>query len=446
MATPVICETIGDGHTVGYGNGNQQFQTIHRAKDPKHRVQIALIARESCGKGIKYSQPGHADYFNFLAKYKNVTSRLKAIKTKAKYHTCDCSGFASACALGGGASFGIRDSRQIANGTFSKFKHLSFKNQINAGTWQRGDIVAKNGHAAVIVDDGPNCTYNFDKHFYKDGSKKITSKTLKKIRDDYVIHYKRQEKKHEGSAKELQAYINKMKKARETLLTKINNQKKKEKTIRRDEYIKKLKKTRKQLLTAINYAKDRLKKIKNKKNTKDGAKKSKKKSKTTQTTTTTNESDYDDEYDDEYDYEYDDEDLTKEDTEPVILPEQVDYYFIRSGPSYYAPTNVQGVDYKDYIGKVFCKRKVKIPTLVAENNEWTFNFDLNFQSASFDEAEIKSITKVSGNDNIWKVITKVDNTTGRVPAGQYKFTMTTSAGIVYNFMCQIESFEEGVSN
>lgn len=446
---PTFYQTAGpNSDTLRCNDWNSnEFTVLWRAKDKKYRARIAAIAKAAVnGPAVKYNQGRRGEVYNAIAKGTNYAARYKIAQKKLGGKCCDCSAFASACCKGAGASIGLQTSASIASGNFSKFTKHSYSKVKAAGTWQRGDIVAKgNFHAAVIAYDGPNCKTSY-KNFYSDGSQKIKSKKVNEIRNKYIKNNKKNVKKND-TAKKLQAYIKDLKKQRTTIKNKIKNQKKKKKTKAIKKYIKQLEKTRDKLTKSIEYAEKQLQELKNKKTTKSGANKSRPKDTQTQITNTSEE-EYDDEQisADEYavdgSIEFDEEEDTpdmEENQEPVIISENVNYYYLRSGPNYFSPliTN-SSIVHKDYLGKSFCKRKVKIKTITTEQNEWIFTFDRNFNSCSAKSANIQSMSKDSSG-NSWKVTLNTVKE-GQIAMGVYTFTLKTQDGLEYEFLCQIDTF------
>ena len=433
MATPTVCETI--GHTVNHRTGGQTFTTIQRAKDKKHRIRIAAIANECCGKGLAYSSPQRLQLKSFFEKIGTFAGRLSAIKKgKIKGKHVDCSGFACACAAGGGASIGASTSGTITDSTFSKYTKLSYAKQVAAGTWQRGDIVARHGHAAVIAYDGPNCKTNFSKEgYFSDGTKKIKNAKTEKIRK-YVKNYKTDLKKKKKKSKQaLKNYITKLKKDKKIINDKYKKWKnKKNKTEAQEAYTKTLKNTLKKIKKAITATEKAIRDYKEPK--------SRPKTQNTSSTTANDYTNWDegtDDYDDEYDTETDN-------AEPVITPEKVDWYYIRSGLNYFSEEEIydsqnQKVRHKDYMGKIYCKRKLKIPMINVTKSYWDFSFDMPFTSCSSYPAGIKSAAKVGGDTTKWRYYLNT-NGTGQIQSGIYTIKMKTSSGIEYEIRCEIETY------
>lgn len=428
---PTFYQTGGSkSDTLVCSSGNSgSFTVLWRAKDPKHRMRIAAIGKAATdGPAVNYSQGKRQGVYNALAKGKNYTARLNIAKNKLGGKYTDCSAFASACAMAGGAKMGsgLQTSSTIANGSFSNFTKHNAQKVFAAGTYQRGDIVSKGGfHAAVVAFDGPNCKTNFSKDYYSDGSKKIKNKKTEDIIKKYCkkSQYKKDTKaKAKQSKAALKKYLKTLKDKQKILKTKYNNNKNKTDKAHK-EYVKKLKTAIDDINNAIDYVQKAIDNYKTKN-------KSRPKSKTT-TTPVDNKGDNNNTNGD------------NGDTEPVILPEQINWYYVRSGLNYFTEEVILGqnstIKHKDYMGEIYCKRKLRVPKLYTTKDYWEFQFDMPFTQCTSLPAGIKSAAMVSGNTQIWRYYLNKNNL-GQVQSGVYTIKMKTSLGIEYIIRCDITTY------
>lgn len=441
---PNFCETT-SGHTVKRtSHSGSSFTTLWRAKDKQTRMRIALIANACCGKGLIYSNPRRLELKSFFEKKGNFSARLKAAQQgKIKGKHVDCSGFTCACTAAAGVSTGAATSGPFSKGGFTnvnKFKRCNKSKQFNQGTYQRGDIVAYPsktkggmGHVAIIASDGPNVPKNTFDGYYKDGTKKIKNPKTEKIRK-HIKNYKTDlKKKKKKSKKALKNYLAKMKAERKTIKAKYKKWKnKKNKTEAQIAYTKKLKKAldklNKKVIPAIEKA------IRDYKEPKVRPK--------SKNTVVNDDIDWDegtDDYDDEYNTETD-----TDNAEPVITPEKVDWYYVRSGLNYFSEEEIydsknQKVRHKDYMGKIYCKRKLKIPMINVTKSYWDFSFDMPFTSCSSYPAGIKSAAMVGGDTTKWRYYLN-KNKMGQIQGGIYTIIMKTGSGIEYEIRCEIDTY------
>lgn len=452
---PIFVQTGGSkSNTIIRNRNNTGFTTILRAKNKQTRIRIAAIAEAAykCG-GMHYTKDGRMGLYKALQKGGNYAARLKIAKTKTKGKGVDCSGFSCACTYGAGDPLGSTrwapNSGALVRGEFANYTKHSYKNQVDGHKYQRGDIVCypppkkgADGHVAVIVNSGSAIDEDkyFWKNYCKDGSKIIKDKKTNKIITDYCQHWKKKGvNRHDDSKSQLKAYIDDLYKQRRTIKNKLKNQKRKEKTKARKAYIRKLEKAKDALDDAIEYAEKKLKKMKNKKTTNKN--KNRPKGKTQNATpdkgTTPDEGTTPDDKGnpDEGTGKNTNENMI-EDKEPEPEPEKVDYYFIRSGPNYFSQGE-NNVLHKDYLGKTYCKRKLKIKTLVTTDSLWDFTFDMPFSSCSYKTANITTVNKIA--DDHWQVFF-AKNAQGQIAAeGTYTFKLKTSLDIEYEITCDIET-------
>lgn len=428
------------GNTIieaSYGSG--RFKVLWRAKDKGARLRIGNIAQLCVGKGINYVWGGTGVYNAFKSGKNSYNTNVKIAKTKLKNKGTDCSGFASACAKAGGSSMGIQHSATMVNtSSFTNFTKHKAQKVFAAGTYQRGDIVAyvgDPGHAAVVAHNGPNVPKDTFKNYKSDGSKIIKNKKTEKIRK-HIKNYKTDLKtKKKKSKQALKNYLAKMKAERKTIKAKYKKWKnKKNKTEAQKAYTKKLKnalnKLNKDVIPSIEKA------IRDYKEPK-----SRPKTQNTSNTAANNYTNWDEGTDN------DNKNNTEIDTnnaEPVITPEKVDWYYIRSGLNYFSEEEIydsqnQKVRHKDYMGKIYCKRKLKIPMINVTKNYWDFSFDMPFTSCSSYPASIKSAAMVGGDTTKWRYYLNT-NGMGQIQGGIYTIMMKTSSGIEYEIRCEIETY------
>lgn len=416
------------GGTVKKDSYDCGFTTVWRAKDKGTRIRIAAIGKAivECG-GVKYSKSARGVLASRIKKGKTYEARLKIAKTKSKGATTDCTGFAGACMYGAmhpmllnGWMPNSSSLCSTPDGTFAHYKKLNYKKQLKARTLQRGDIVAKpNHHGAVVAESmsGINEKEYFFKNYYKDGSKKKKNPTVEKIKK-HIKHYKSKiKKKKKKSKKALKKYYDKVKRERTTIYNKWKKVKnKKNKTTADRKYQKKLKDLLKKLDEKVIPAAKKAYE-----NYKSPKKRPKKKTSKKTNSTTNNYTNYDEGISDgdKYDTEYTETEVV--DLEPVITPEKVDWYYVRSGLNYFSEEDVydsknQQVRHKDYIGNIYCKRKLKVPTLNVTSNYWEFDFDMPFSSCSSYPANINRVEMVGGDPTTWRYYLNT-NKLGQVQGG-----------------------------
>ena len=442
---PTFIQTGGaKNNTIVRNTYNGGFTTILRAKDKGTRIKIAAIAEAAykCG-GMHYTNGGRMGLYNAFKKGGNYNARLKIAKTKAKGKGVDCSGFSCACTYGAGDPIGSTswapNSGALVKGTFSNYTKHNYQDQVRANKHQRGDIVAYPsktkggmGHVAVIVESGSAIDEEkyFFKNYYKDGSKKITNKKTEKIKK-YIKNYKTDLKKKKKKSKQaLKNYLAKLKKDKKTINDKYKKWKnKKNKTKAQEAYTKTLKKTLDKIKKAITATEKAIREYKEPK--------ARPKTQNTAANDYTNWDEGTDDYDDEYDTETDN-------AEPVITPEKVDWYYVRSGLNYFSEEEIydsqnQKVRHKDYMGKIYCKRKLKIPMINVTKNYWDFSFDMPFTSCSSYSANIKSAAMVGGDTTKWRYYLNT-NGMGQIQGGIYTIIMKTGSGIEYEIRCEIDTY------
>lgn len=441
---PNFYQTSGpDNDTLRCNSWNSSsFTTLWRAKDAGKRIKIVNIARaiyKNGKSGIKYVW-GSSGVYNAMNGKSYNTNLKKAQKLKNK--TTDCSHFVAACARGAKCSYGYMSSGDLKRANLSNFTKFDAQKEFQNETYQQGDIVCYSGnpgHVALVAHNGSKVKSSVFKNYEKDGSKKINDKKTNNIINKYCKHWKKKGvNKHDDSISQLQTYIDNLKKQRKTIQNKITNQKKKKQTEARKKYIQKLEKTKKTLTKAINYANDKLAKMKKKQTNKN-----KSKPKNVQQNTSQNDNEYDDEQIEKDQYavdgniNFDDDESFNDDKEPELQPEAVNYYFIKSGPNYFSQAE-NSVAHKDYLGMIYCKRKIKVKTLSTTDSLWDFTFDMPFVSCSGYSSNIINVKKIANNH--WQVFYK-KNTQGQIiEEGAYVFKLKTSLGIEYEIRCEIDTY------
>lgn len=421
-------------NTIGYApNGSSYFTRLWRAKHKKDRLQICNLAKAvycNGNSGITYSM-GAGGVLSKMGNIKGYTARVKAgMKRKFKGRSTDCSHFVAACALGAGVPYGGSDHYLNSDGlvgapSLAHFTKHDAQKVFTEGTFQRGDIVAYGkghkgasvGHVAIVAHDGKNAKHVFD-GYMADGSKKPTN--TKKIKQAIKDNKKSKKKINKMSLAQLKAYYKQLKKDYDNVQAKINKEEKKIQTDERKNYLRKLRDLKKDLKNKKKAVK---KKIDNYKNNKERPNSS------SSNTTSNNNYPIWDDGDDEDDLDEEDGN-SEEDKDPEPAPESVEYYYIRSGPHHFSNNGL----YKDYLGKTFCKRKIKISTIVTTLDTWTLTFDMPFTSYSGHSSNILSAQKMS-SDKEWKITIQPPTKTQE----DYWIDFKTSLNIEYHILFQIEA-------
>lgn len=414
---PTYCET--KNGSISHRTWNQNFTTVQRAKDKKTRMRIAEIANACCDKGLVYTKGGRHQLRYYFEKIGSYAGRLKAAqKGKIKGKGIDCSGFCNACCSAAGASMSGSNSAQITNGHFSKYKKLSYANQLRAGTLQRGDVVARNGHAAIIAKDMGNVPKDTFKNVKTDGSKKIVDKKYNEIVSKYLKKNKWKSKlKKKKSLKTLNKYLSDLQAAKRTIQKKIDKYEKKKQTDAVKAFLRKLRKRRGQLTTAIGKCKSKIQNLKKKQSDNNKTSNSPGSDEnyiTTTTTSTTTEASTT-------------TTTTTEDPESTEDPETYNLQWIYAGPNRFITKNE--ITYKDYVGDTFCDRATTINSFIVTNEGyWDIEFDMPFQTLYQKSGNLQVIKK---DNNNWRFIP--DNSNDIQKSGKYVFTLKTGANTLFTF-------------
>lgn len=428
-------------NTIGYAtNGSSYFTRLWRAKHKKDRLQICNLAKAiycNGNSGIKYSM-GAGGVLSKMGNIKGYAARVKAgMKRKFKGKSTDCSHFVAACAFGAGVPYGggdhyLNSDDLVKADSLKNFTKHDAQKAFTEGTFQRGDIVAYKkghngasvGHVAIVAHDGKSAKHVFD-GYMADGSKKPTS--TKKIKQAVKDNKKSKKKINKMTKAQLKAYYKQLKKDYDNVVDKINSEKRKEQTAQRKKYIDKLKDLKKDLKNKKKAVK---KKIDNYKSDK-----SRPNSSSSSSSNSGGFEDYEgwDENENEDGEDPDETESDPDEKEPEPVPESVDYYFIRSGPNHFSNNGL----YKDYVGNILCKRKLKIPTIVTTIDSWTLTFDMPFTSCAEHSNNILSAQKMS-SEKEWKIIIQKPTSSYE----DYWIDFKTSLNVVYHILFQIEAESE----
>ena len=137
-----------------YNNTSKKWHTVLRPKDSAKAEIIAKTAEQGCdNNNIGYDQDQRTTLFKAA---QAVNFILSAIKEKCE---TDCSAYASVCAN----AAGIKMSPDVYSGDIvaaakatGAFELLTSKEYVASSSMlKRGDILVKDGHVAIVLNDGP---------------------------------------------------------------------------------------------------------------------------------------------------------------------------------------------------------------------------------------------------------------------------------------------------